>query len=58
MATARKEMLEDLAVLTGGVVITEEKGMKLEDTTLEMLGQAEKITVDKETTTIVAGAGD
>jgi chaperonin GroEL len=50
-------MLEDLAVLTGGVVITEEKGMRLEDTTLEMLGQAEKITVDKETTTIVAGAG-
>jgi chaperonin GroEL len=53
----RKEMLEDLAVLTGGVVITEEKGMKLEDTTLEMLGNAEKITVDKETTTVVAGAG-
>ncbi len=54
----RKEMLEDLAVLTGGVVITEEKGMKLEDATLEMLGQAEKITVDKEKTTVVAGAGD
>jgi len=54
----RKEMLEDLAVLTGGVVITEEKGMKLEDTTLEMLGKAEKITVDKEKTTVVAGAGD
>ncbi|MBC8004876.1 MAG: chaperonin GroEL, partial [Verrucomicrobia bacterium] len=53
----RKEMLEDLAVLTGGVVITEEKGMKLEDTTLEMLGQAEKITVDKEATIVVAGAG-
>ena len=53
----RKEMLEDLAVLTGGVVITEEKGMKLEDTTLEMLGRAEKITVDKEATTVVAGAG-
>jgi len=53
----RKEMLEDLAVLTGGVVITEEKGMKLEDATLEMLGKAEKITVDKEKTTIVAGAG-
>jgi len=53
----RKEMLEDLAVLTGGVVITEEKGMKLEDATLEMLGQAEKITVDKEKTTVVAGAG-
>src|SRR5664279_2810775 len=54
----RKEMLEDLAVLTGGVVITEEKGMKLEDTTLEMLGNSEKITVDKEKTTVVAGAGD
>ncbi|OFX61405.1 MAG: chaperonin GroL [Bacteroidetes bacterium GWB2_41_8] len=54
----RKEMLEDLAVLTGGVVITEEKGMKMEDATLEMLGRAEKITVDKETTTVVAGAGD
>jgi chaperonin GroEL len=54
----RKEMLEDLAILTGGTVITEEKGMKLEDTTIEMLGQAEKITVDKENTTVVAGAGD
>ena len=53
----RKEMLEDLAILTGGVVITEEKGMKLEDTTLDMLGQAEKITVDKEKTTVVSGAG-
>ncbi|HKJ43879.1 MAG TPA: chaperonin GroEL [Sunxiuqinia sp.] len=54
----RKEMLEDLAVLTGGAVITEEKGMKLEDTNLDMLGQAEKITVDKENTTVVAGSGD
>jgi chaperonin GroEL len=54
----RKEMLEDLAILTGGTVITEEKGMKLEDTTLEMLGKAEKVTVDKEKTTIVNGAGD
>jgi chaperonin GroEL len=54
----RKEMLEDLAILTGGVVITEEKGMKLEDTTLEMLGHAEKVTVNKDTTTIVNGAGD
>ncbi len=54
----RKEMLEDLAILTGAVVITEEKGMKLEDTTLEMLGSAEKVTVNKETTTIVNGAGD
>jgi chaperonin GroEL len=53
----RKEMLEDLAVLTGGAVITEEKGMKLEDATLDMLGQCEKITVDKEKTTVVAGAG-
>ena len=54
----RKEMLEDLAVLTGGTVITEEKGMKLEDATLDMLGQAEKVTVNKENTTVVAGAGD
>lgn len=54
----RKEMLEDLAILTGGTVITEEKGMKLEDATIEMLGQAEKITVDKENTTVVSGAGD
>ncbi len=54
----RKEMLEDVAILTGGTVITEERGMKLEDVTLEMLGQAEKITIDKENTTIVAGKGD
>ncbi|PTN08770.1 chaperonin GroEL [Mangrovibacterium marinum] len=54
----RKEMLEDLAVLTGGTVITEEKGMKLEDASLDFLGSAEKITVDKENTTVVAGAGD
>ncbi|MFW5773736.1 MAG: chaperonin GroEL [Tangfeifania sp.] len=54
----RKEMLEDIAVLTGGTVITEEKGMKLEQTTLDMLGEAEKITVDKENTTIVNGSGD
>jgi chaperonin GroEL len=54
----RKEMLEDLAILTGGTVITEEKGMKLEDTTLEMLGRAEKLTVNKDTTTIVNGGGD
>jgi chaperonin GroEL len=53
----RKEMLEDIAVLTGGSVITEEKGMKLEQTTLDMLGHAEKVTVDKENTTIVNGAG-
>ncbi|WP_372776588.1 chaperonin GroEL [Mangrovibacterium sp.] len=54
----RKEMLEDLAVLTGGTVITEEKGMKLEDASLDLLGTADKVTVDKESTTIVAGAGD
>ena len=53
----RKEMLEDIAVLTGGVVISEEKGLKLESTTLEMLGRAEKITVNKENTTIVNGMG-
>ncbi len=53
----RKEMLEDLAVLTGGTVITEEKGMKLEDATMDMLGQSEKITVDKENTTVVSGMG-
>ncbi len=54
----RKEMLEDIAVLTGGNVITEEKGMKLEQTTLDMLGHAEKITIDKENTTIVGGHGE
>lgn len=53
----RKEMLEDIAILTGGTVISEEKGYKLEDTVLEYLGQAEKITVDKENTTIVSGKG-
>ena len=53
----RKEMLEDIAVLTGGSVITEEKGMKLEQATIDMLGEAEKITVDKENTTIVNGSG-
>ena len=54
----RKEMLEDIAILTGGTVISEEKGYKLEDATLEMLGMAEKISVDKENTTIVSGKGD
>jgi chaperonin GroEL len=54
----RKEMLEDIAVLTGGTVISEEKGMKLEGATLDMLGTAEKITIDKENTTVVNGAGD
>lgn len=53
----RKEMLEDLAILTGGVVISEEKGLKLEQATIEMLGQCEKITIDKENTTIVNGVG-
>ena len=53
----RKEMLEDIAVLTGGVVISEEKGLKLESTTIEMLGRAEKITVNKENTTIANGMG-
>jgi chaperonin GroEL len=54
----RKEMLEDIAVLTGGVVISEEKGLTLDAATLEMLGKAEKVTIDKENTTIVNGAGD
>ncbi len=53
----RKEMLEDIAILTGGMVISEEKGLKLESTTLEMLGTAEKVTVDKDNTIIVNGAG-
>jgi len=53
----RKEMLEDIAILTGGTVISEEKGLKLEQATIEMLGQAEKITINKENTTIVNGAG-
>ena len=51
-------MLEDIAILTGGVVISEEKGMKLESATIDVLGRAEKVTVNKETTTIVNGAGD
>ena len=54
----RKEMLEDIAILTGGTVISEEKGLKLEATELDMLGQAEKISIDKENTTIVNGAGE
>lgn len=54
----RKEMLEDIAVLTGGVVISEEKGMKLEGATIDMLGRAEKVTVNKDNTTIVNGAGN
>lgn len=54
----RKEMLEDIAILTGGTVISEEKGIKLESATLDMLGTAESITVNKDNTTIVNGAGD
>lgn len=53
----RKEMLEDIAILTGGTVISEEKGMKLDAATLDMLGTADKVTVNKENTTIVDGAG-
>ncbi len=54
----RKEMLEDIAVLTGGVVISEEKGLKLDQATIDMLGTAEKVTVTKDNTTIVNGAGE
>ena len=54
----RKEMLQDIAILTGGVVISEEVGLKLENATPEMLGRADKVTIDKEKTTIVDGAGD
>ena len=54
----RKAMLEDIAILTNGTVVSEERGFKLEATTLEMLGTAEKITIDKDNTTLVNGAGD
>ncbi|MDA9898416.1 chaperonin GroEL [Flavobacteriales bacterium] len=54
----RKAMLEDIAILTGGTVISEERGFKLENATLEMLGTAEKITIDKDNTTIVNGSGN
>ena len=54
----RKEMLEDIAILTGGTVISEEKGIKLETATIDMLGTAENIVVNKDNTTIVNGAGD
>ena len=54
----RKEMLEDIAILTGGVVISEEKGLTLEKATLDMMGTAEKVSINKENTTIVNGAGD
>ena len=54
----RKAMLEDIAVLTGGIVVSEEKGIKLEQATLEMLGTAEKVNITKDNTTIVGGKGD
>ncbi|OJV38875.1 MAG: chaperonin GroL [Bacteroidales bacterium 36-12] len=54
----RKEMLEDIAILTGGVVVSEEKGIQLEQATLEMLGSAEKVTVTKDNTVIVNGDGE
>ena len=54
----RKEMLEDIAILTGGTVISEEKGLSLENAELDMLGSAEKVTIDKDNTTIVNGLGD
>ena len=54
----RKEMLEDIATLTGGIVISEEKGLSLEQATLEMLGRCDKVTVSKDNTTIVNGAGN
>ena len=54
----RKEMLEDIAILTGGTVISEEKGLKLESASLDMLGMSEKVTVSKENTTIVNGSGE
>ncbi|RAJ15171.1 chaperonin GroEL [Olleya aquimaris] len=54
----RKAMLEDIAILTGGTVISEERGFTLENTTLDMLGTAERITIDKDNTTVVNGAGD
>ena len=53
----RKEMLEDIAILTGGIVVSEEKGLSLEQATLEMLGRCDKVTVSKDNTTIVNGAG-
>ncbi len=54
----RKEMLEDIAILTGGTVISEDKGYKLEDADLSMLGQTERVSIDKDNTTIVSGKGD
>ena len=54
----RKAMLEDIAILTGGTVISEDRGFTLENTTIEMLGSAERVTIDKDNTTVVNGAGD
>lgn len=54
----RKEMLEDIAILTGGTVVSEEKGLKLETATIDLLGEAEKIVIDKENTTVVNGKGE
>ena len=54
----RKAMLEDIAILTGGTVISEERGFTLETTTIEMLGSAEKVTIDKDNSTVVNGSGD
>ena len=54
----RKEMLEDIAILTGGTVISEEKGLRLDAATIDMLGKADKVSIDKENTTIVNGAGN
>ncbi|MEL7532722.1 MAG: chaperonin GroEL, partial [Bacteroidota bacterium] len=54
----RKAMLEDIAILTGGTVISEERGFKLENATIDMLGQASKVTIDKDNTTVVSGGGD
>ena len=53
----RKAMLEDIAILTGGTVISEERGFKMENTTIDMLGTCEKVEIDKDNTTIVNGAG-
>lgn len=54
----RKAMLEDIAILTGGTVISEERGFKLENVTIDMLGQSEKVSIDKDNTTVINGAGD
>jgi chaperonin GroEL len=54
----RKAMLEDIAILTGGQVVSEERGFNMDNVTIEMLGRAEKVTIDKDNTTIVNGAGN